>query len=434
MKATVASRRSSSQKKASSATAPRQKRSLCCRACGSNGLRSILDLGRMPLANAFLTERQLRSPELVYPLELVFCPECALVQITETVPPEILFRHYLYFSSFSDEMLQHARDIATRTLRSRRLDGKSLVVEIASNDGYLLQFYRLAGIPVLGIEPAENIARAAEQERDIRTISRFFSLELAQKLSKQGQRADVIHANNVLAHVSDLSGFLLGIAMLLKPGGVAIIEVPYVKELIERVEFDTIYHEHLSYFALTPLHRLMESHGLTIADVERLEIHGGSLRIFVEHLSSESHASPVVRQILSDEADRGLAGFRFYQEFERRVLGLKDDLLKLLRALKTQGSRIAAYGASAKGSTILNYFGIDRSILDFVVDRSTVKQGLYTPGAHLPICKPEKLLEAMPDHVLLLTWNFAEEILEQQAEYRRRGGRFIIPIPVPQVI
>jgi SAM-dependent methyltransferase len=434
MKSTLASRRSSSQKGASLVTALKEKRLLRCRACGSGGLRTVLDLGCMPLANGFLTQRQLRSPEPRYPLELVFCPECALVQILETVPPEILFRHYLYFSSFSDAMLQHARDIATRMLRSRRLDGKSLVVEIASNDGYLLQFYLLGGIPVLGIEPAENIARAAKEERDVRTIPQFFSLALAQKLSRQGQRADVIHANNVLAHVSDLSGFLLGIGMLLTPDGVAVIEVPYVRELIERVEFDTIYHEHVSYFALTPLHRLMESHGLTIVDVERLEIHGGSLRIFVEHLSGRSHASPAVRQMLSDEVDRGLTGIRFYQDFERKVRELKDSLLNLLRGLKSQGSRIAAYGASAKGSTILNFFGIDHSILDFVVDRSTVKQGLYTPGTHLPIYNPEKLLEKMPDYVLLLTWNFSEEILEQQAGYRRLGGRFIIPIPTPQVI
>jgi len=433
MKATVANRRSTSQGKASPA-ALEEERSLPCRACGTSGLRTILDLGRMPLANAYLTEQQLRTPEHVYPLELVFCPECALVQITETVPPEILFRNYLYFSSFSDAMLQHARDIATRMLHSRRLDERCLVIEIASNDGYLLQFYRQGGIPVLGIEPAENIARAAEEERDIPTVSKFFNLDLAQALSKRGHRADVIHANNVLAHVPDLKDFLTGLGMLLKPNGVTVIEVPYVKDLIERVEFDTVYHEHLSYFAFTPLQRLMEAHGLAITEVERLEIHGGSLRLFVEHRSSGSHASPGVRKILSDEANHGLASFRFYADFESRVKELKHDLLGLLRGLKAQGSRIAAYGASAKGSIILNYMGIDRSILDFVVDRSSIKQGLYTPGTHLPIHNPEKLIEEMPAYVLLLTWNFAHEILEQQAEYRQRGGHFIIPIPAPRVI
>jgi SAM-dependent methyltransferase len=385
----------------------------------------VLSLGCTPLANSLLTPAQLDSPEPTYPLDMVFCPHCTLVQITETVPPELMFSEYLYFSSFSDTMLRQAEALTRRLIDERGLDRQSLVAEIASNDGYLLQYYASAGVPVLGIEPARNIARVA-RERGINTLCDFFGAELARRLADEGRRADVVHANNVLAHVPDLNGVVAGLGTLLKDDGVAAIEAPYVKEMIDHTEFDTIYHEHLCYFSLTALECLFRRHGLAVVDVERLPIHGGSLRVF---LSKGASPSPAVRHLLDEEARWGVDQPAFYAAFSLRVKKLRDQLCRLLCDLKADGKRIAVYGASAKGSTLLNYCGIGRETLDFVVDRSTIKQGRYTPGTHLPIYAPLKLLEARPDYVLLLTWNFREEILAQQAEYRRGGGRFIIPIP-----
>lgn len=380
----------------------------------------------MPLANALLSEEQLGQPEPTYPLELAFCPGCTLVQITETVPPEILFRDYAYFSSFSDTMLAHARGLVARLIQERGLSGDSLVVEAASNDGYLLQFYRQAGVRVLGIEPARNIADAAVQ-RGIPTRCEFFGLELAQSLAAQDRRADVIHAHNVLAHVADLNGFVAGMRTLLKRGGVAVIEAPYLKDMLDGVEFDTIYHEHLCYFSLTALDQLFRRQGLRIVDVERLPIHGGSLRLTAAPAGA-AEPSLAVQRLLEEESG-WVRNEEFYRGFGQRVEKLRGELLALLRQLKAQNKRIAVYGASAKGGTLLNYFGIGRETIDYVVDRSTVKQGRYTPGTRLKICDPARLLEELPDYTLLLTWNFADEILAQQAAYRQRGGRFIIPIP-----
>ncbi|MGQ9890046.1 MAG: class I SAM-dependent methyltransferase [Aggregatilineales bacterium] len=405
----------------------------CCRSCGSLNLRLIFSLGRTPLANALLTAEQLGAPEPVYPLDVVFCSDCALVQITETVPPEVLFSEYLYFSSFSDTMLKHAEALADELTQVRGLGAGSLVVEIASNDGYLLQFYKQRGVPVLGIEPAANIARVAEAERGIPTLCEFFDAELGQRLRAEGRQADVIHAHNVLAHVADLNGVVQGIAALLKLDGVAVIEVPYVKDLIDHREFDTIYHKHLCYFSLTALDRLFARHGLVIADVRRVPIHGGSLQIRAMRAETAARGA-AVQTLLAEEAAWGVDDFAFYAGFACAVEALRADLRTLLGSLKAQGKALAAYGASAKGSTLLNYCGIGAETLDFVADRSTYKQGRYTPGTHLPIVAPDALLQEQPDYVLLLTWNFADEILDQQAEYRRRGGQFIIPIPQVRVV
>ncbi len=401
---------------------------LSCRACGENGLESVLSLGSTPLANALLAKEQLSEPEPTFPLDLVFCPHCTLVQITETVPPDELFRNYAYFSSFSDTMLQHAQDIVTKIQKVRNLDSSALVVEVASNDGYLLQHYQKLGIPVLGIEPAENIAKVAEQ-RGIATLCEFFGERVARELAVQDRSADVIHANNVLAHVADLNGFIAGLAVLLKPDGIAVVEVPYLKDLMDHVEFDTIYHEHLCYFSLTALNNLFQRHGLTITDVQRTDIHGGSLRIFAARLGQSGRA---VKALLAEES-QWVHRLEYYANFTQRVDSLRTGLTTLLQKLKAENKRIAVYGASAKGSTLLNYFGLGRETLDFVVDRSTVKQGQYTPGTHLQIFDPEKLIEDCPDYVLLLTWNFAKEILQQQAKYRQQGGKFIIPIPEVRV-
>jgi SAM-dependent methyltransferase len=394
-------------------------------------LQSVLSLGRTPLANALLTEKQLEQAEETFPLELVFCPHCSLVQITETVSPEKLFRDYVYLSSFSDTMLRHAEKLTSELISSRRLGPQSLALEVASNDGYLLQYYKRAGVPVLGIEPATNIAEIAEQQHGIPTICDFFDQKLAARLAAEDRRADVIHANNVLAHVPELNGFVPGLRHVLKDSGVIVVEAPYVKEMIDRCEFDTVYHEHLSYFSLTALDALFSRNGLTIQRVEQLAIHGGTLRIYAGH---ESKRNDSVVQLLKEEKAWGVDDIASYSGFGARVERLRDELVTLLHQLKAEDKRIAVYGASAKGSTLLNYCGLGRDILDYVVDRSTVKQGLYTPGTHLKVHAPEKLLTDMPDYVLLLTWNFANEILEQQSEYRRRGGRFIVPIPSVSVV
>jgi SAM-dependent methyltransferase len=399
-----------------------------CRGCEAPGFLPVLDLGNTPLANSLPSEAERGQKEETFPLDLVFCPKCSLLQITETVAPEKLFSHYLYFSSFSDAMVKHAETICERLVREEKLGPNSLACEIASNDGYLLQHYKKRGVPVLGIEPATNVAEVARKERGVDTLTEFFGRELGARLAKEGRAADVIHANNVVAHVADLNGVFAGFSSWLKDTGVLVIEAPYAKPFIDHVEFDTIYHEHLCYFSLTSIDRLAARHGLVVRDVEPLAIHGGSLRYFISRASNFKRG-PRVTAMLQEEENWGVLRHDFYKDFASRVARLKRNLTGVLSDLKKSGKSIAAYGAAAKGATLINTFGIGKETLDFVVDRSTYKQGRYMPGVDVPILAPEELLKRKPDYCLLLTWNFRNEILAQQQAYRDAGGRFIVPIP-----
>ena len=405
--------------------------SFSCRACGSRHGALVLDLGAQPLANNLLRPADLAKTEPRFPLRLFVCPECWLMQIADLVPPVELFSEYLYFSSFSDAMLRHARTATDRHLADCQLGPQSSVVEIASNDGYLLQNFVRAGVPCLGIEPAANIARVA-REKGIETLVEFFGTPLARQLATQGRRADLILGSNVFAHAPDINDFVAGLALLLQPGGRIVLEFPYGVDFVEKTEFDTIYHEHVFYFTLTPLLPLFRRHGLEVFDVERLPIHGGSLRLFAGQPGAHP-VRPAVAERLADEQQRGVSRPGYYADFAQQAARIRTELRALLADLKSQSRRIAAYGASAKGSTLLNYCGLGAETLDFVADRSTYKQGRLTPGTHLPIVGPEQLLARQPDDTLLLTWNFADEILEQQREYRERGGRFIIPLPWPRI-
>jgi SAM-dependent methyltransferase len=403
-----------------------------CRSCGEGGLRVFLELGSMPLPDALLRPDQLKGPEPRYPLDVAFCPSCSLVQILEEVDPDELFvDNYLYFSSFSEGLLRHSREHAFRLIDERRLGSDSLVVELASNDGYLLRNFVERGIPVLGIDPAPEQAEAA-QAAGVATLQEFFGADVARQLVAEGKRADVIVANNVLAHTPALNSFVEGIAILLADDGVATIENTYVKDLIDHTEFDTIYHEHFCYFSCTAVAALMRRHGLVLNRVEHFpDLQGGTLRWWV---SRSGVVEESARSYLAAERAEGLTDFSYYESFGSRVEGIRTGLLALLHRLKGEGNRIAAYGAAAKGSTLVNYAGIGPDLVDFVVDRNVHKQGLHMPGTHLPIRDPAALLEEQPDYVLLLAWNYRDEVIRQQAEYVARGGRFVVPVPTPEVV
>lgn len=407
-------------------------RAACCRGCGGVTPAPFLDLGRTPLANAFVHPERVQAPEPTFPLAVTHCPRCQLVQLTEVVAPEVLFREYVYFSSYSETFLAHARAMAAALAKRLRLRKGSRVLEIASNDGYLLQHFVARGMRVLGVEPATNVAAAAGA-RGIPTLGRFFDGAAATEIRATFGAADVVIGNNVLAHVPAVNEFLAAVATCLDGDGTAVFEFPYVRDLLDSVEFDTIYHEHVFYYSLSAVTALTGRAGLDVVDVAREPIHGGSLRVFLRHAGTAAAANAVA-EMLAEERAAGLTDPTRYGAFSRDVIALQNELRALLRALRAAGKRIAAYGAPAKGTTLLNTCRIGRDLLDFTVDRSPHKQGLLIPGVRLPVRAPETLLAEMPDYTLILPWNLADEIVAQQEAYVARGGRFIVPIPKPRVL
>lgn len=377
----------------------------------------------MPLANA-LTEHPEPNCKR-YNLEVMLCKTCGLAQLKDLVDPKELFSNYLYFSSNSDTMLKSASDLVQKIINDIPKDFRA--IEIASNDGYLLKNYVAKNIEVLGIDPAQNIVEVANK-KGIKTLCDFFSYELAQKLSNENTLADVIHANNVMAHVPNISDFIKGLKTLLKPEGKAIIEVPYFLDLVQKLEFDTIYHEHVYYFSLKPLVQAFECQGLHIYTLEKLQIHGGTLRLYVGHAGLKPE-DPIIAETLLQEEEFGLFKPETFSSFMQKLVSLKQNLNETLKELKTSGKRIAAYGASAKGTTLLNYFNIGADLIEFVVDRSIEKQSKYTPGTGIEVKTPDNLLKENVSHALLLAWNFADEIIEQQNAFIQKGGKFILPLP-----
>lgn len=400
-----------------------------CRFCSHDLQHTFVDLGMSPLCESYLATDQLNQMEPFYPLHVFVCEKCFLVQLEEYVSPESIFREYAYFSSYSDSWLEHCQRYADQMIDRFSLNGQSRIVEVASNDGYLLQYFVDKRIPVLGIEPAANVAQVATR-KGVPTIVEFFGTKLAARLAREGRHADLIAGNNVLAQVPDLCDFVAGIKLLLKPGGVLTLEFPHLLRLMEGNQFDTIYHEHFSYFSFLTVEKILGAHDLVLFDVEELPTHGGSLRIFGRH--KEDKSKPIAARVMelrAREQAAGLTDLERYSSFAENVKKTKRDLLQCLIEAKQEGKSIVGYGAPGKGNTLLNYCGIGTDFLDYSVDRNPYKQGKFTPGTHIPIYSPERICETRPDYLLILPWNLKDEIMQQMGHIREWGGKFIVPIP-----
>jgi SAM-dependent methyltransferase len=400
-----------------------------CRFCGAGLQRTFVDLGMSPLCETYPSPADLNRGEVYYPLHVYVCEECFLVQLEQYESAENIFSDYAYFSSYSDSWLKHADNYCNKMMTRIGLNGQSFVVEVASNDGYLLQYFVKRNVPVLGIEPASNVAKVAV-EKGVPTLVRFFGTQLAEELAGEGRCADLVLGNNVLAQVPDLNDFVEGLKILLKPDGVLTLEFPHLLRLIQRNEFDTIYHEHFSYFSMISTVRILEAHGLTVFDVEELMSHGGSLRVYACRAESQTHdIEPKVRELIAEEQRAGLASVEGYDSFARQVKQTKLALVDFLLTAAQQGKSVAGYGAPGKSATLLHYCGIGKDLIEYTVDRSQYKQGRFLPGTHIPIYDPSRIRETKPDYVVILPWNLKDEIMEQLQFIREWGGRFVVPIP-----
>jgi SAM-dependent methyltransferase len=400
-----------------------------CRFCGAGLQRTFVDLGMSPLCETYPSPADLNRGEVYYPLHVYVCEECFLVQLEQYESAENIFSDYAYFSSYSDSWLKHADNYCNKMMTRIGLTGQSFVVEVASNDGYLLQYFVKRNVPVLGIEPASNVAKVAV-EKGVPTLVRFFGAQLAEELAAEGRCADLVLGNNVLAQVPDLNDFVEGLKILLKPDGVLTLEFPHLLRLIQRNEFDTIYHEHFSYFSMISTVRILEAHGLKVFDVEELMSHGGSLRVYACRAESQTHdIEPKVRELIAEEQRAGLASVEGYDSFARQVKQTKLALVDFLLTAAQQGKSVAGYGAPGKSATLLHYCGIGKDLIEYTVDRSQYKQGRFLPGTHIPIYDPSRIRETKPDYVVILPWNLKDEIMEQLQFIREWGGRFVVPIP-----
>jgi 2-polyprenyl-3-methyl-5-hydroxy-6-metoxy-1,4-benzoquinol methylase len=400
-----------------------------CRFCGTGLRRTFVDLGMSPLCQTCPSQSDLKAGEMYYPLNVYVCEECFLVQLEELESPEKIFTEYAYFSSYSDSWLKHAENYCNKMIAEQNLDNNSFVVEVASNDGYLLQYFAQRHVPVLGVEPAANVAEVAVK-KGIPTLVKFFGSQVARELVAEGHAADLVLGNNVLAQVPPLNDFVEGLKILLKPTGTLTLEFPHLLRLMERNEFDTIYHEHFSYFSVLTTQRILAAHGLTLFDVEELPTHGGSLRLYAcRSENAAREVQPSVARIIAEEEQAGLRSLEGYEKFRRQVKQTKLELVEFLLRAAREGKTVAGYGAPGKSATLLHYCGIGKDWIEYTVDRSAYKQGRFLPGTRIPIYHPDRIRETRPDYVLILPWNIKDEIMQQMSHIREWGGRFVVPIP-----